>query len=73
MQLAAFTSFSIATSTEGRLRANEVDALERMNRQRAEHHGRNEREGTIERSRVEPRSGPPGQRARIKVQAGFRR
>src|SRR5450631_3010340 len=46
---------------------------ERMDRQRAEHHGRDQREGAVQRSRVQPSFGPPGQRTRIQVEAGFRR
>jgi len=46
---------------------------ERVNRERAKHHGRNDRKGAVERNRMNPGFGPPGQRARMKVQAGFRR
>ena len=47
--------------------------LERVNRQRAEHDGRNERERAIERGHMKARPGPSGQRAGIKVQTGLRR
>ena len=42
-------------------------------RERAEYHGRDEREGAVQGSRMEAGSGSPGQRTRVKVQAGFRR
>ena len=46
---------------------------ERVYRERAEYHGRDEREGTVQGYRMEPGSGSPGERTRIKMQAGFRR
>ena len=46
---------------------------ERVDRQRAEHHGRDEREGAVQRSRMESVSGSPRQGTRVKMQAGFRR
>ena len=48
-------------------------SLKRVHRQRAEHDGRDERERAVERGGMESGSGPAGQGARIKVQAGFRR
>ena len=47
--------------------------LERMNRQRAEYHGGNHGKRPVERGGVQTRPGPPRERARVKVQPGFRR
>ena len=47
--------------------------LERMYRERAEHHCRDQRKGAVQRRGMEPGSGSPGQGARIKMKAGFRR
>lgn len=45
-----------------------------MNRERAEHDGCNERKRAVERDGMDASFGrPPGQRASMKVQAGFRR
>ena len=44
-----------------------------MNRERAKNHGRDDRKSAVERDGMDPRLGAPGQRARMKVQAGFRR
>jgi hypothetical protein len=43
-----------------------------MHRKRPKHHGRDQRESTIERCEVNAVAGPL-KRARVKVQAGFRR
>ena len=51
----------------------EPTILERMNRERAEHDGGNERERAVERGGVKPGAGTAGHRACVKVQAGFRR
>ena len=47
--------------------------LKRMYRERAEHHGRDQREGAVQGRGMEAGSGSPGQRARMKMKAGFRR
>ena len=65
-----------AAGVEGRRdrsRAVREAELERMNRQRAEHHGGDHGQRPIERGGMEPLPGPPRERARIEVQPGFRR
>ena len=47
--------------------------LERMNRQRAEYHGGNHGKRPVEGCGVQAKPGPPRERARVKVQPGFRR
>jgi hypothetical protein len=73
MQRTACTSFSIATLSEGRLRANGVHTLKWMDGQRAEYHGGDHGEGTVKRGGVQSPAGSPRQRTRIKVNPGFRR
>ena len=47
--------------------------LERVNRQCAEHHSRNESEGAIESGDVQAAPRSPRKGTRMQVQAGFRR